>query len=335
MKKISLVLWIIYCLSTSFAQTTGDSVAIKGTASDYADGFYTADVARMERAIYPDLNKARPAKIPQTGNIAMTYSTYSGLLEATRSKVGLLEESKRNLSVAVLNINDEVANAKVLSARFCDYLQMVKMNDQWKIINVLWTDGLDSPNRIKDFKPEEEKEAIMTTAQEYMNGMYSGDTKRLELVVHPEYNRVTITKMQGTGKVAFRKQKFSSLIENSYAKVGLVDEPKRIIQVKIIDIMDGLAVAEIYTESTYEYVQMFKAHGQWQIFNSIVKPNPHQSFYASLPAMAGLPMPDFTLPIYGGGEFSLSKNRGKNILLFFLRGSLGNRWCTILSVFIC
>jgi len=41
-------------------------------------------------------------------------------------------------------------------------------------------------------------------------------------------------------------------------------------------------------------------------------------------------MPDFTLPAYQGGEVSLSKLRGKNILLIFPRGLAGkDHWCHV------
>ncbi|PWB76111.1 hypothetical protein C3F09_01275 [candidate division GN15 bacterium] len=42
----------------------------------------------------------------------------------------------------------------------------------------------------------------------------------------------------------------------------------------------------------------------------------------------GTPMPDFTLPVYGGGDFTLSKHRGKTVLLIFPRGWLGTAWCS-------
>jgi peroxiredoxin len=42
------------------------------------------------------------------------------------------------------------------------------------------------------------------------------------------------------------------------------------------------------------------------------------------------PMPDFTLPALQGGEVTLSKLRGKNVLLIFPRGLVGdNSWCHI------
>jgi len=41
----------------------------------------------------------------------------------------------------------------------------------------------------------------------------------------------------------------------------------------------------------------------------------------------GEPMPDFTLPVYGGGAFKLSDYEGKNVLLMFPRGWVVNGWC--------
>ena len=334
MKKtfIALLFLLLACTSLNAQSTTNeqDNAAIKQAVLDYADGYYSGAAERMEKAILPDINKAVPTKLSQVTNVVLNYSTYSGLIEQTRAKSGLLDENQRKLSVSVLNVNGEIANAKVLSAKFNDYLQLVKIDDQWKIINALWTPGPDSPPRIKDFKPEAEKDAIIKTAQDYIEGIFSGDTKRVELAVHPEFNRVSINKIQNTDKVVFRKQKISTLTGVSLAKMGMMDEPKRNTQYNIIDIMDGLAVMEINTGNSYEYVQMFKdGDNSWKIFNTIVKQNQNVSFASLLPPVVGEQMCDFTLPIYGGGEFDFAKQKGKNVLLIFLRGWLGNSWCQI------
>jgi peroxiredoxin len=48
------------------------------------------------------------------------------------------------------------------------------------------------------------------------------------------------------------------------------------------------------------------------------------------PAIIEQPMPDFTLPAYQGGEVTLSKLRGKNVMIIFSRGyAAPNYWCTI------
>ena len=42
------------------------------------------------------------------------------------------------------------------------------------------------------------------------------------------------------------------------------------------------------------------------------------------------PMPDFTLPVYQGGEMNISQLKGKNILLIFPRGLAGkDHWCHV------
>lgn len=48
------------------------------------------------------------------------------------------------------------------------------------------------------------------------------------------------------------------------------------------------------------------------------------------PATVLQPMPDFSLPAYQGGEVSISKLKGKNILLIFPRGLAGkDHWCHV------
>ncbi len=48
------------------------------------------------------------------------------------------------------------------------------------------------------------------------------------------------------------------------------------------------------------------------------------------PVAVEKPMPDFSLPVFQGGEMKLSETKGKNILLIFPRGrSRENAWCHI------
>jgi peroxiredoxin len=48
------------------------------------------------------------------------------------------------------------------------------------------------------------------------------------------------------------------------------------------------------------------------------------------PATVGSPMPDFTLPSYQGGEVTLSKLRGKTVILVFPRGHVSETgWCHV------
>ncbi|MCX6150620.1 MAG: nuclear transport factor 2 family protein [Ignavibacteriales bacterium] len=331
MKNIICVIILLSISLSSFPQSNkisnSDSAAIKQTALDYAEGYYSGNVARVEKAICPDLNKATPRILPQNGRTALAYSTYSTLIENTRAKVGELEEGMRNIQVWILDINLDLANVKINSANFNDYLQMIKIDGQWKIVNVLWTAGTSNP-RLKDFKPKDEKEAIIKTASTFTEGFISGDTKRVEMVIDPEFNRVTYNPLQQTGKVVIRRQGFEAMVENTFAGAGKLDETSRDFQIEVLDAMDGLAVVKVETVNLLEFVQMFKSGNDWKIFNTVSKPRPDLTLAPLLPAIVGEPMPDFTLPIYGGGEFTLSKYKGKNVLLMFPRGWVVNAWCS-------
>ena len=333
MQRVIVAFAVLLLLSVPIVAQTGstraaDSVAIRQAVLDFAEGYYSGDVARIERAIFQDINRCTPRDLPQTGRTAPTYSTYSGLIENTRAKVGALDDTARHIQVQILDIDNDVANTKLISASFVDYHQLIKLDNQWKIINGLSGPGTGMPPRMKDFKPEDERAAIERTALDYQAGLYATDAKRLELTIDPEFSKISLAPLQQTGKTGLRRQRAEATIENALARVGKQDEEYRDFSARIIDITDGLAVVRADAIGAYEFLQMYKTGGQWRILNSIAKPRTDLTLAQAMTVIAGDPMPDFTLPIYGGGEFTLSKYRGKNVLLMFPRGWVGTTWCT-------
>jgi hypothetical protein len=250
-----------------------DSAAIVEAAMNYGDGWYSGDAARMEKAIHPDLNKICPVVMPQTGKTYLMISSWSGLIEPARAKAGFMEESMRKISAKVLKINDNVACAKVLSAQFNDYLALVKFDGQWKIVNVLWTFGPDSKSRIPmpDFKGDGEKPAVEQAMRDFMEGIYTSEVPRVEKVLHPEYRRASAFFIPSTGKTFIQKDAVSSIIEAVRNKAGALAPEKWNFQVNVIDIMDGLAFAELTVPTAFNYVQLAKIDGQWKIINILRK----------------------------------------------------------------
>jgi peroxiredoxin len=310
-----------------FPSSREDSAAIIQTSLDYIDGYYSGDAERVGRAIHPDLNKAAPRDLPQTGRTTMNYTTWSGLIEFTRAKTGAIADTARHIKVDILNIENDVSNVRIVSALFTDYIQEVKLDGQWKIINVMFTSGIKPPPRLKNFEAETEKAEVEKTAIIYLNAISSADAGRLGQVIDPEFNKVSLQPIAQTGKTSIRRQRYESVMENAYAGIGKQDEVYRNNRVTILDIKDGLAIVRCEATGIIEYVQMYKGNGQWKLFNSIVRPNTGLTFTQAMTVIAGDPMPDFTLPVYNGGSFNLSSFRGKNVLLIFPRGWTGNNWC--------
>lgn len=304
-----------------------DDILVKQAARDYIDGIYSGDYERVGKALHPDLNKVTPRDIYNTGRTVLAYITYSTLLENVRLKIGILDDTARHVQVNILNIDNDAANVKVTSANFTEYLQLVKQEGDWKILNVLFTAGSNGPPRLKDFDAIREKPAIQKAALEYLSGMAGSDAAHLEASICPDFNKTTLITIPATGKINLRKTHYETALQNALAGIGKQDEIYRNFNISVMDVSDGLAVVRCDLTTTYEYVQMFKTNGSWKVINSINKPNANLPPVQYMTVTAGDPMPDFTLPVYGGGDFSLSNNKGKNIMLIFPRGWIGTQWC--------
>jgi alkyl hydroperoxide reductase subunit AhpC len=331
-KTLFAIIILAFPLSQLLAQgnaaNKADSAAIRQTALDYIDGYYSGDVSRIEKAVHPDLNKATPRDLPQSGRTTLAYTTYSGLVEFTRAKVGALDDTARHIQVKILNIENDIANVKIISANFIDYIQEIKLDSQWKIVNVIYTSGIKGPPRLKDFNPKTESPAVEKAVLTYLGGLSAGDAGKLEIAIDHDFNKITLQPIVQTGKTSIRRQRYDAVMENAYAGIGKQDEIYRNNRVTILDITDGLAVARCETTGVIEFLQLYKGNGQWKIFNSIARPNTSLTLAQAMTVTSGEPMPDFTLPVYGGGEFNLAGYRGKNVMLIFPRGWTGNQWCS-------
>jgi len=141
MKQIVLLLVMVVLAfpGPAAAQTAEDKEAIHQTAMDYIEGWYTGDAERMERALHPKLAKRMAMTNPATGQSQLNEMGAEQLVAATRSGYGKqTPESERRMDVTILDIYESVAVVKVVAKDWIDYLQIVKFDDRWVIINVLW-----------------------------------------------------------------------------------------------------------------------------------------------------------------------------------------------------
>jgi len=256
--------------------TRADSAAIVETALNYMEGAYTADADRIQKALWPELNKITPRTIPNVGKTILASNCYSQLIEGVRQSKAMVDNSDKKIKVTIESINEGMACVKITSSMFNDFLQLANLDGQWKIINVLWNWGVDAPRRDKSiiFDSEKEKAGIEGAAMDYIDGFFSGDAVRMERAIHPEINKVTIVTSPATGKSYFSKMGSVTLIEYTGAKFGLRDKEKRDIAVRIMDSMDNLASVEVISATLIDYLQLAKIDGNWKIINVLWKSKP-------------------------------------------------------------
>jgi peroxiredoxin len=88
----------------------------------------------------------------------------------------------------------------------------------------------------------------------------------------------------------------------------------------------GPGIAVIIVLLAAVCVQAFAAEAQQPQAQAQAQPQQPEA----RPVLLEQPMPDFTLPACQGGEVTLSKLKGKNVMIIFPRGyAAPNYWCTI------
>jgi len=120
------------------AQSAADSAAIRATALDYVEGWYSGDAARMERALHPELAKRI---MRRNGDQAVLQNMSAAqLVEATRRGGGRNTPAEQQVKeVRILDIFGNTASVRGTMAGWIDYMHLAKTAEgRWVIVNVLW-----------------------------------------------------------------------------------------------------------------------------------------------------------------------------------------------------
>jgi hypothetical protein len=134
-----LLLAVLLAPGAARAQTAADSAAIRATALDYIEGWYTADAARMERALHPELAKRIVNTNPQNRRNSLGQQSAMTLVQNTRNGGGKATPAEQmRKDVRILDIFGNTASVRIDASTWVDYLHIARWNGRWVIVNVLW-----------------------------------------------------------------------------------------------------------------------------------------------------------------------------------------------------
>jgi hypothetical protein len=119
------------------AQTGADSAAIRATAHDYIDGWYSGDADRMERSLHSHLAK-RLVYTDGQGHSRLADLTTAELVQSARAGLGKIPRDQWRDSVSILDVFGNDAVVRVDATTWVDFLEEIKWNGAWKIVNVVW-----------------------------------------------------------------------------------------------------------------------------------------------------------------------------------------------------
>lgn len=141
MKQLATTISLLLVLSGTgmvHAQSE-DEKAIRECALNYLEGWYSADTARMARALSRDLAKKGFLVHPQTGELSIVTASYEQMLQWVGQKPDQLAQNpdiKRE--VHLIEVGEFIAMVKTVTPDFIDYLHLAKKDGAWKIYHAIW-----------------------------------------------------------------------------------------------------------------------------------------------------------------------------------------------------
>ncbi|ARV12077.1 hypothetical protein BTO09_06805 [Gilvibacter sp. SZ-19] len=141
MKK--LLFLFAFCLTTiSFAQDyKKDLDDVIAASEGYIDIFYKGDTALAYTYIDKSLRKVgwrfNEEKKAYSGNRELPFEAVIDLSKRLKERP-IPKDAQAIREVEVLEVNDKIAITKVTASWGIDYLNLVKKDGAWKIINIVW-----------------------------------------------------------------------------------------------------------------------------------------------------------------------------------------------------
>jgi hypothetical protein len=123
------------------AQTIPDSLLVKETVFNYIEGWYSADTARMNKGIHPDLAKRGIVPSRDGKQTMMLKASYKEMMGWTSQKPNQFKDNSvkpNQIKISIIEIGVNVAVVKCVSPEYIDYLHLARLKNEWKIINAIW-----------------------------------------------------------------------------------------------------------------------------------------------------------------------------------------------------
>ena len=135
----AIALTLIGFPASGYAQVNAaEKDAVRLAALDYLEGIYNVQPERLERSVHTTLVKRGFYKKDASAPYVEMPMTYEQLVKLAGN---WNKDGKRDTSikeVAVLDVLDQTAVAKVTASWGIDYMLLGKYDGRWKIVQILW-----------------------------------------------------------------------------------------------------------------------------------------------------------------------------------------------------
>jgi hypothetical protein len=115
-----------------------DADVVRAIVSDYVEGWFDGDAARMERALDPQLVK-RCRGIEGDDPDALETLSAREMIDATADGIGRGEDAPdRQIEIKIDYLSGGIASVQCFCHRYVDLLHLIHMPEGWRIVNAAW-----------------------------------------------------------------------------------------------------------------------------------------------------------------------------------------------------
>ncbi len=123
---------------------------------------------------------------------------------------------------------------------------------------------------------EADRDSVRLAVLDYVEGVYDGDTSRIERSVHPEMAKIGYSRRRNEEQYQpGTKMTFAQLIDvtKTFNKDKWIpkDAPKDVV---VYEVLDQTAVAKLTAVWGIDYMHLAKYDGKWKIVNVIWQSHP-------------------------------------------------------------
>lgn len=111
---------------------------IKRPGIEMLEAWYSGDAEKMARVLHDDLAKRGAITDATTSRTVVRFALKADMVEGARRRLGVIDRSEWDISATILDVDQNIATVKVVSKYLVDICQLVKLDGEWKIVNVLW-----------------------------------------------------------------------------------------------------------------------------------------------------------------------------------------------------
>ena len=122
-----------------------------------------------------------------------------------------------------------------------------------------------------------DREAIVKTALDYIEGYYTGDAARMERSLHPDLAK-RIVRMDPAGKPRLDHMGAPQLVKITASRANAPQPAQQQKDVTVLDVFGNTASVKIVANDWIDYLHVAKWEGRWLIVNVLWEMKPVARF---------------------------------------------------------